>query len=72
MKLYERNLKKELATAPEDVAKLLQQQLESLEEKVQDYLAPSVPRPGSFQSREAARTLNHSGTNMTEPWRFGS
>lgn len=72
MKLYERNLKKELATAPEDVVKLLQQQIDSLDQEAQDYLAPAVARPGSFQSREEARTLNHRGSNMTEQWRFGS
>ena len=71
MQLYERNLKKELATAPEDVVKLLQQQMHGLDQKVLDYLAPAVAKPGSFQSREEARTLDHRGSNMTEQWRFG-
>lgn len=72
MKLYERNLRKELATSHEDVAKLLQQQIDSLDQMTQDYLAPAVARPGSFQAREDARNLDHRGSNMTEQWHFGS
>lgn len=72
MQLYERNLRKEMATAPEDIARLLQQQLGNLDQTTQDYLAPAVAKPGSFKAREEARLLDHRGSNMTENWKFGS
>lgn len=72
MKLYARNLRKELTTSPEEVAVLLRQQLANLEQHAQDYLAPAVASPGSFEAREEARTQNHRRSNMTEPWFLGS
>lgn len=72
IKLYERNLAKELQGAQEPEAAILQQQVASLHQNAKDYLAPAVPQPGSFQARQAAREQDHRGTNMTEQWRFGS
>lgn len=72
VKIYERNLTKELQGAPEPEAAILQQQIDSLNQNAKDYLAPAVPKQGSFEARQAARALDHRGTNMTEPWRFGS
>lgn len=68
--VYQRNLERELAGAPEAEAKVLRAQIASLNETSQQFLNPPITQPESFQARVAARQNDHRGKNMTEQWQF--
>lgn len=70
LEIYEQNLKKHLQVMPEEEAKLLRQQIDSLEEDTKKYLAPNIPEIGSFQAKEESRA-NHKFENMSERWNRG-
>lgn len=61
--LYQRNLEKQLETAPEADAKLLEQQIRAVTFMTRSALNPDIVRPGTQQALFRARIENHTSEN---------